>query len=187
MELSGIYKIICRSNNKFYIGSSININRRFKDHIRLLKRNNNKNKYLQNSWNKYGEKNFKFEIIEIVNNVKQLLIREKWWIDNTNCYNRKIGFNISVDPAAPQTGNFNDLTGQKFGKLTVVKPNGKNQWGNYRWLCRCYCGKEKIISSTNLISGNTKSCGCLYVGGNNFKHGKTKIGKVSKFIKYGAI
>lgn len=53
-----------------------------------------------------------------------------------------------------------DLTGQKFGKLFVVERSGKNKFGNVTWRCLCDCGKETIVSSGNLLRGNTKSCGC---------------------------
>ena len=56
---------------------------------------------------------------------------------------------------------FKDLTGQKFGKLTVIKPVGKNQKGNYLWECECACGNTSIVRSSNLLTGDTKSCGCL--------------------------
>lgn len=54
-----------------------------------------------------------------------------------------------------------DLTGQKFGKLTAIKPVGRNKNGGCTWLCKCDCGKEKIASSSSLLKGGTKSCGCL--------------------------
>ena len=54
-----------------------------------------------------------------------------------------------------------DLTGQKFGRLTILKRMDKNKRGDYRWLCKCICGKEKIVIGSDLKSGNTKSCGCL--------------------------
>jgi len=56
---------------------------------------------------------------------------------------------------------FIDLTGQRFGRLVVLKLIGKNKWGSYQWLCRCDCGKEKIVRIDSLKSGRTKSCGCL--------------------------
>lgn len=173
MISSGIYKIICLKNNKFYIGSSLNIDRRLKAHKKLLNQNKHTNKYLQNSWNKYGEQNFKFEIIETIHDTAQLLIREQWWLDNTNCYERKIGFNVSVDVFAPNTGKFINLTGQKFGKLTPIQTIGKNKHGEYLWLCECDCGKEKIVRGSALSGGYTKSCGCLYIKKTNFKHGYT--------------
>jgi len=53
-----------------------------------------------------------------------------------------------------------DLTGQKFNRLTVIE-RVENKKGNVYWLCKCACGKEKVVASSSLTSGNTKSCGCL--------------------------
>ena len=61
--------------------------------------------------------------------------------------------------------NFQDLSGLKFGKLTVVERAKDRQKasGNKitRWLCKCECGSVKIIDAFNLTSGKTKSCGCV--------------------------
>ncbi|SRR6266511_5038461 len=57
-------------------------------------------------------------------------------------------------------GNFLDLTGETFGRLVVVATEGKNRWGNYRWLCRCECGGMIVVESNNLRRGMTTSCGC---------------------------
>lgn len=54
-----------------------------------------------------------------------------------------------------------DLTGQKFGKLEVLREGNKDKKGNRRWLCRCDCGREKEIYQQSLRSGVTQSCGCL--------------------------
>ena len=53
-----------------------------------------------------------------------------------------------------------DLTGQKFGRLTVIK-RAENKGGKVYWLCKCECGNEKVIRGTSLKSGATMSCGCL--------------------------
>jgi group I intron endonuclease len=66
--ISGIYQIKNLKNNKIYIGSSKNIKERFLQHKYNLKNNKHCNPILQNSWNKYGEENFEFIIIEIINN-----------------------------------------------------------------------------------------------------------------------
>lgn len=58
-------------------------------------------------------------------------------------------------------GQFEDLTGKKFGKLTVIRrvfPNTKN--GTSRWLCLCDCGNETTVAVTKLSRGSTVSCGC---------------------------
>lgn len=57
---SGIYLIKCIKNNKCYIGSARNINKRIKSHIRELKDNIHVNKLMQNDFNEYGIKNFEF-------------------------------------------------------------------------------------------------------------------------------
>ena len=171
-NVSGIYKIICLDNNKFYIGSSVDINRRLKTHINLLHKNKHKNKYLQNSWNKYGEKNFRYEIVETIYDISRLYLREKWWIDHTNCCSNKIGFNISSDPyTVIGVRKFIDLTGQVFGRLAVLEHEGKNKRGQHKWICKCTCGNNKTIIGDDLRSGHAKSCGCLIKEGNNLKHG----------------
>lgn len=79
-----------------------------------------------------------------------------------------------------------NIVGQKFGRLIVIERAEKNQWGNYKWLCKCICGKEKIISGGNLLKGNTQSCGCLqkdiasiYCSNFKLKHGHTIKGKIT--------
>lgn len=57
-------------------------------------------------------------------------------------------------------GKVKDLTGQKFGKLTVVAPN-KVENGYMTWKCKCDCGGEIITSSNRLKTGRVKSCGCM--------------------------
>lgn len=69
-----------------------------------------------------------------------------------------------------------DLTGQKFGRLTVIE-RAENIGDRTRWKCQCDCGNEIIVYATNLKRGLTKSCGCY---GKNFpshlKHGHGKHG-----------
>lgn len=54
-----------------------------------------------------------------------------------------------------------DLTGQRFGRLTVIERAGSNKQGRAMWLCRCDCGNTKIVIGHNLQSGSTRSCGCI--------------------------
>lgn len=65
-----------------------------------------------------------------------------------------------------------DLTGERFGKLTVLGKTGgrKNNYVVWRtcWLCRCVCGREKSATAHDLKAGKVKSCGCLtYEYGHN--------------------
>lgn len=75
---------------------------------------------------------------------------------------------------------FNDLTGNKFGKLTVISraddyisPSGRRE---VRWKCQCECGNSVIVRASGLKRGTTRSCGCFQKeyeknGGPAFKHG----------------
>ena len=56
--------------------------------------------------------------------------------------------------------NFLDITGKKYGKLTVLSYEGKTKSGNSKWLCVCECSNKKIIVATKLKNGHTRSCGC---------------------------
>jgi hypothetical protein len=54
-----------------------------------------------------------------------------------------------------------DETGNRYGRLTVVKNTGELKHGRLLWLCKCACGSEKKIAGKNLRNGDAKSCGCL--------------------------
>lgn len=97
---SGIYMIKNKVNNKFYIGSSNNIKSRWSKHRNLLIRDAHSNQYLQHSWNKHGEGNFEWSIIEYVHDEdkkalsSKLLDRENYWLEKLKPYSKDIGYNI---------------------------------------------------------------------------------------------
>ena len=53
------------------------------------------------------------------------------------------------------------LTGNKYGRLTVVDFSHTNKYRISHWKCRCSCGNKSVVKRCNLISGSTKSCGCF--------------------------
>jgi len=55
----------------------------------------------------------------------------------------------------------NELMGQRFGRLVALRPTIKRKHRNVIWLCQCDCGNIVEIQATNLVKGNTRSCGCL--------------------------
>jgi hypothetical protein len=57
-------------------------------------------------------------------------------------------------------GLLRDLTGQEFGRLTVIERAGSKS-GHALWLCRCNCGNTTKVFSGDLIKKSTRSCGCL--------------------------
>lgn len=58
-------------------------------------------------------------------------------------------------------GRFIDLTGKKFGRLTVLSRNLYVKSKRVHWNCRCDCGNTCVVDANALRSGNTQSCGCL--------------------------
>lgn len=54
-----------------------------------------------------------------------------------------------------------DLTGRKFGMLTAIRVVGRNKHNVLIWECKCDCGNISYPTSNSLLSGNTKSCGCV--------------------------
>jgi hypothetical protein len=55
---------------------------------------------------------------------------------------------------------FVDLAGRKFGELTVLKHHGKYR-NKHFWFCKCSCGCSVSVTGTAMVSGNTRSCGCI--------------------------
>lgn len=81
MKEFGIYKIINTIDQKSYIGSTVrSFKQRWSYHKYTFKRQAN-SRYLQNAWDKYGEENFSFEIVEVLTDKSLVLEREQYWID----------------------------------------------------------------------------------------------------------
>ncbi len=57
-------------------------------------------------------------------------------------------------------GSFIDLSGRKFGRLTVLLREGSDRFGQARWKCLCVCGCTVVVAGGKLRRGHTTSCGC---------------------------
>lgn len=77
-KISGIYLILNKINNKYYVGSSKTIKSRWKKHKQRLRHNTHHNIKLQNAWNKYGEDNFEFHVVELAEESQLLLVEQKY-------------------------------------------------------------------------------------------------------------
>lgn len=86
-----VYRIRNLVNGKAYIGSSIHVRRRKIDHFSRLKLGTHRNVRLQRAYKKYGVEAFVFEILETVEDIKQVVAREQFWIDKLAC-----GYNIRL-------------------------------------------------------------------------------------------
>jgi len=77
-----------------------------------------------------------------------------------------------------------DLTGKKYGKLTVLR-QAKKKGEKTQWICGCKCGKETVVFATNLKSGATTSCDCLKKGFRKLKENPTHRKKLHPGTRYG--
>ena len=55
-----------------------------------------------------------------------------------------------------------DLTGERFGRLTVIELIGRDEFSHKLWRCKCDCGNEKVVTTSSLTQKHTTSCGCYY-------------------------
>jgi len=100
-RLPGVYQIRCMPTGKIYVGSAVDLRERWEHHCRSLCRGDHHNIHLQNAWDKYGEENFEFSVLELVSDAPDLLRVEQEWIDRTGCADRNVGFNIYDTAGSP--------------------------------------------------------------------------------------
>lgn len=145
---SGIYKIVNLVNNKIYVGSSSDLKRRKYDHFYDLKNNKHKNNYLQNSFNKYKEKNFMFIVLEYIDNIenkeefKQLILdRENYWIKELNACDNNFGYNMCKIADSCLGRECSDSTRKKL----EIKNKGQVPW--IKGKGHSDCTREKLRKS----------------------------------------
>lgn len=94
-KTSGIYVIQNKANGKLYVGSSVSVRYRWRQQHRTeLRRGIHYNSHLQRAWNKYGEANFEFIILEECS--EDLLVeREGYWIEHHKSWDRDHGYNLN--------------------------------------------------------------------------------------------
>jgi len=102
MKQCGIYSLVCSGDKKRYVGSSVDIVWRLKEHFRVLKKQIHYNQYLQSAFNKYGKDLFQTEVLELCES-SLLKEREDYWIDFYQTKNPAKGFNFG-DANAPWRG-----------------------------------------------------------------------------------
>lgn len=117
---SGIYYIINKVNKKKYIGSSKNIEKRFKRHKMELRNSKHHNIFLQRSYNKHGLENFEFSIVE---ETDQLFEREQFHI---NCYDKNQLYNVGSVGGGDNTSNHPNIDVIKI----KVSDASKKMWDN---------------------------------------------------------
>lgn len=168
-------------SGKYYIGYTNNLKARWYNHCKDVKYGSKT--HFHCAIRKYGPAVFTCEILSSMNTEEEAKNLEKLWIIALRSYDSKIGYNSTFggDGVIPtpelrkkrsaywksrEIGGKNliNLVGQRYGRLLVMKKglsSKKASGGNARWVCICDCGKEKLVGSSDLRSGNSQSCGCL--------------------------
>ena len=133
----GIYKIINKDNGKYYVGRTLNLDKRWYQHKKLLIKNKHFNKYLQSAWNKHGSDKFEFIIVEYVNNKNELINIEQKYI-NTFIVERQNGlnncYNLSESSIGPMDINKGRRHSDKTKKILSDKNKGKIPWNKNKSL-----------------------------------------------------
>lgn len=121
-----------------------------------------------------GKKFGRWTVVEQVDRPHGTTSTSHFWRCRCDCGNEGIVSTNSLNMGKSQscgcyakeqasTRTVEDISGQRFGKLIVIKrvpkPENLKSNGAY-WLCQCDCGKEKIIMGKSLRNGKTTSCGC---------------------------
>lgn len=124
----GIYKIVNKVTGKYYVGSSINTSRRWRDHVRDLTKNKHANDYLQRAWNKYGASVFEFVVVEVfpLATEKQLLLEEQKWLDIA--VSDPLTYNLTFVAGSPNS-NMSDYSKKKRSESLKRVPRTP-EWKN---------------------------------------------------------
>lgn len=93
--MAAIYKITNLINNKVYIGRATNFLKRKNSHLCYLRKGNHSNSHLQASWDKYGEENFVFEVLEVCEK-EDLGNKEYEWVTLLKSTQTEFGYNIQI-------------------------------------------------------------------------------------------
>ena len=154
-----IYKATNSINGKVYVGQTkILLRDRIVAHLSQARCN--AGHYFHAAIRKYGQDAFAFEAIDSAVDAADLNAKEIHWITALDC-RAPNGYNMSPGGDGGRERSPHDMKfiGQKFGRLTVVEPDGYKH-GRPWWKCQCECGVVKPYLESAFTSGNTKSCGC---------------------------
>jgi group I intron endonuclease len=104
IDICGIYKIVNKSTGQCYVGQSQRIQKRIKEHFRLLRWNKHQNQHLQNAYNKYGAENFYGEVEVECADLNELDMLEETFLKKDAWFEESIVYNIADFAKAPMRG-----------------------------------------------------------------------------------
>jgi group I intron endonuclease len=114
IKQSGIYCIRNIHNHKLYVGSSVNLHKRWLDHRKLLRKGSHHSRKLQNAWEKWGEDSFVFDILEYVVDVAELTDVEQMYMDFYDACS-ETGYNILPRAHSPLGAKRSEETRRRIG------------------------------------------------------------------------
>lgn len=114
----GVYVITCATNGKVYVGSAVNLEKRWRAHRNDLNRRAHHSSYLQRAWDKYGAEAFVFTVLEVVDDKNLLIQAEQKWLDVYESYDGKKGYNI-----CPVAGSALGVRRSEWHKARVGEAN----------------------------------------------------------------
>jgi group I intron endonuclease len=178
----GIYKIINITNNKFYVGSAVDLKRRKTRHFSELRNRKHNNKHLQAAWDKYGEKSFIFVVVEELEADADVLAVENVWLKEH--VGKEYCYNIGVDATAPSLGMCGELS-PTFGRKRTPEELAAQSWKGKKHkpetielMRQRLIGKPKSAETCAKISEALKGEGNYWYGKKRPDHGE----KVSKMV-----
>ena len=146
--MQGVYRIRNKINDKRYVGSAQDFDERWEGHKKELRKGIHANPYLQRAWNKYGEKNFAFEIEEEIKGSRnEAFDREQVYLDKG--FELGILYNVARKAGG---GNFGEEVNQKISKARKGQSLGPPSEGHKRKLSVALMGHE-VTEETRLKIG----------------------------------
>jgi group I intron endonuclease len=132
---TGIYIIQNKKNKKLYVGSAVDVEKRWHNHKSDLRNNKHHSPRLQHSWNKHGEENFEFLLIEPVKDLFHLVAIEQTFIDYYKCYESHKGYNICSTAGSQLGMKRSEESKRKMSekRKDFIKKNGLSKQQKDAW------------------------------------------------------
>jgi len=152
---SGTYKIVNSVDCRMYIGSTVNFEYRYKLHLSDLQKGEHHCRYLQRFVNKHGIDVLQFELVEIVVNKNDLLMREQFYLDTY--FGQGLLFNAAKTAGAPNLGvSLSEETKKRIGQANLGKRRTEEQKELLRKINTGRCHSEESREKIRVANlGNT--------------------------------
>lgn len=171
---SGVYLITCTANGRIYVGSSVNIPKRWRDHKSRLNKGTHSNLHLQRAWDKHGQEAFTFTVLERCTR-DVLLEREQHFLDTLRPFEEQ-GFNIAIDAKLPTLGR--PVSPETRAKISAAN-KGHKMPPDVKAKLSAYVGRPKSPEHRAKIgAGNSKQFVVIAPDGT-----RTRIVNLSKFCQ----